>query len=31
MPDERQIREQRTLRFIHEALNVMLPGPPGSR
>lgn len=27
--DERQIREQRTLRFIHEASNVILLGPPG--
>jgi DNA replication protein DnaC len=27
--DERQIRELRTLRFIHEASNVILLGPPG--
>jgi DNA replication protein DnaC len=27
--DERQIRELRTLRFIHEAANVILLGPPG--
>src|SRR5512144_2433275 len=27
--DERQIRELRTLRFIHEASNVVLLGPPG--
>jgi DNA replication protein DnaC len=27
--DERQIRELRTLRFVHEASNVILPGPPG--
>lgn len=27
--DERQIRELRTLRFVHEASNVMLLGPPG--
>ena len=27
--EERQIRELRTLRFIHEASNVMLLGPPG--
>jgi DNA replication protein DnaC len=26
--DERQIRELRTLRFIHEASNVILLGPP---
>src|SRR5690242_14721177 len=28
--DERQIRELRTLRFIHEASNVILLGPPGA-
>jgi DNA replication protein DnaC len=27
--DERQIRELRTLRFVHEASNVILLGPPG--
>ena len=27
--DERQIRELRTLRFVHEASNVVLLGPPG--
>ncbi len=27
--DERQIRQLRTLRFIHEASNVILLGPPG--
>ena len=27
--DERQIRELRSLRFIHEASNVILLGPPG--
>ncbi len=27
--DERQIRELRTLRFVHEAGNVILLGPPG--
>jgi DNA replication protein DnaC len=27
--DERQIRELRTLRFVHEASNVILMGPPG--
>jgi DNA replication protein DnaC len=27
--DERQIRELRTLRFVHEAANVILLGPPG--
>src|SRR5207244_5396880 len=27
--DERQIRELRTLRFIHEASNVVFLGPPG--
>ena len=27
--DERQIRELQTLRFVHEASNVMLLGPPG--
>ena len=27
--DERQIRELRTLRFVHEATNVILLGPPG--
>ena len=27
--DERQIRELRTLRFVHEAENVILLGPPG--
>ncbi len=27
--DERQIRELRTLRFIHEASNVIFLGPPG--
>jgi DNA replication protein DnaC len=27
--DERQVRELRTLRFIHEASNVILLGPPG--
>ncbi len=27
--DERQIRELRTLRFVHDASNVILPGPPG--
>ncbi len=27
--DERQIRELRTLRFVHEASNVCLLGPPG--
>jgi DNA replication protein DnaC len=27
--DERQIRELRSLRFIHEASNVIFPGPPG--
>jgi DNA replication protein DnaC len=27
--DERQIRELRTLRFLHEASNVILLGPPG--
>src|SRR5436309_8465142 len=27
--DERQIRELRTLRFVHEASNVMFLGPPG--
>jgi DNA replication protein DnaC len=26
--DERQIRELRTLRFVHEASNVILLGPP---
>lgn len=26
--DERQIRELRTLRFVHEASNMILPGPP---
>jgi hypothetical protein len=29
--DERQIRELRTLRFVHEASNVILLGPPGRR
>jgi DNA replication protein DnaC len=28
--DERQIRELRTLRFVHEASSVILPGPPGA-
>jgi DNA replication protein DnaC len=28
--DERQIRELRTLRFVHEPSNVILLGPPGS-
>src|SRR5947209_18574290 len=28
--DERQIRELRTLRFVHQAANVILLGPPGS-
>ena len=27
--DERQVRELRTLRFVHEASNVILLGPPG--
>jgi DNA replication protein DnaC len=27
--DERQINELRTLRFVHEAANVILQGPPG--
>jgi DNA replication protein DnaC len=27
--DERQVRELQTLRFVHEASNVMLLGPPG--
>jgi DNA replication protein DnaC len=27
--DERQVRELRTLRFVHEASNVVLLGPPG--
>ena len=27
--DERQIRELRTMRFVHEASNVILMGPPG--
>src|ERR1700753_4084448 len=27
--DERQIRELRTLRFVHDASNVILLGPPG--
>lgn len=27
--DERQIRELRTLRFVHEASNIILLGPPG--
>jgi len=27
--DEKQIRELRTLRFVHEASNVILLGPPG--
>jgi DNA replication protein DnaC len=27
--DERQIRELRTLRFVHEASNVIILGPPG--
>src|SRR5687767_15815768 len=27
--DERQIRELRSLRFVHEASNVILLGPPG--
>src|SRR5438094_960625 len=27
--DERQIRELRTLRFLHEASNIILLGPPG--
>ena len=27
--DERQIRDLRTLRFVHEAANVILLGPPG--
>ena len=27
--DERQVRELRTLRFVHEASNVILMGPPG--
>lgn len=27
--DERQIRELRTLRLVHEASNVILLGPPG--
>src|SRR5919206_3737334 len=27
--DERQIRELRTLRFVHEASNVIFLGPPG--
>jgi DNA replication protein DnaC len=27
--DERQIRELRSLRFIHEASNVIFLGPPG--
>ena len=27
--DERQVRELRSLRFIHEASNVILLGPPG--
>lgn len=27
--DERQVKELRTLRFIHEASNVILQGPPG--
>ena len=27
--DERQIRELQTLRFVHEASNVILLGPPG--
>lgn len=26
--DERQVRELRTLRFVHEASNVILLGPP---
>lgn len=28
--DERQIRELRALRFVHEASNVILLGPPGA-
>ena len=27
--DERQVRDLRTLRFVHDASNVILPGPPG--